>query len=116
MDTRALEKIVPTVLACADDEASEQFTGVFPIDHLPNAKLFSKGKLRMCIINSHTSTQPGEHWLVVGIDMRNPSPEQYHAFIFDSLSRNLKQSYPILYNFLGSNALTLRFILTNKTN
>lgn len=116
MDTRALEKIIPIVLGChIDNMTSSKFTGVFPIDALSKANLFAPGKLRVCVINSQSSWQSGEHWLVVGVDLRSRQSKDHHAFVFDSLALNLKRSYPLLFEFLRSHSSTLNHILRNKT-
>ena len=112
MDTKTIDTIMHTILNCSGGD-SEQFRGVFPIDRLNSIGLISPGNLRICIINSQTSTEPGEHWLVVGFDLRNP--KNNHAFIFDSLSRNPKASYPILAQFLKENSSRINFVLRNKT-
>ena len=83
MNTRVLEKILSEVLKCnATSLKKSFFTGVYPIDQLSMAKLSTPGQLHTCVINSHKSSEPGEHWLVVGIDLRYVQP---YAFIFDSL-------------------------------
>src|SRR6267154_4527573 len=111
MDTATVNKIMHLILDCEGD--SDQFRGVYPIDHLGRARLVSPGNLRICIINSQTSTEPGEHWLVVGFDLRDPNNN--HAFIFDSLSRNPTTSYPLLVKFLQANSSAIKFVLRNRT-
>src|SRR5882757_11009603 len=98
MNTVLIEQIVGLALLCETKERREQFTGVHSIDKLDSeANLVAPGKLRMCIVNSQTSYEPGEHWFVVGVDLREKDKRQWHAFVFDSLAQYTK--YPRLVKF-----------------
>ena len=85
------------------------FRGVYPCDQLPSPlPLDNRGRFRpwMLIVNTHTASQPGEHWLLFGAD----DPAQLH--IFDSYGKDL-QSYqnPWLNRFRHSFA----FVHQNHT-
>jgi hypothetical protein len=114
MDTLTLNKVILTTLACNEkSNIDKKYTGVFPIDHISQAELFVPGELRVCVLNSQTSSQVGEHWFIVGVDLRH---EPFHAFVFDSLAKNLKTNYLSVYNFLKDNIMQpLEFILSNRT-
>ena len=63
------------------------FRGVYPCDQLPHpTPLDTHGRFRpwLCVVNTHPASQPGEHWLLLGVD----DPAQLH--IFDSFGKDLK--------------------------
>ena len=72
-DNQMLEKIKRN----ADKETQKAFSGVFPIDSLPE---FIKQYPIFIIINTQSHNLPGEHWKVVFINANK------EAEVFDSLA------------------------------
>ena len=111
MDTIQIQNIIRLALKCY--KPNNKFVGVFPIDFINKISFSQPGRLRVCIFNSQTNSEPGEHWFVVGVDRRS-SEEEEHAFVFDSLSQNLTTKYPILKKFLMKQN-DIKFVLRNKS-
>lgn len=58
-----------------------RFAGVYPKDHIPRLTR----ETPTCIVNTDPLALPGEHWMAMCLDLRNPAKQKIH--IFDTFRR-----------------------------
>jgi hypothetical protein len=77
MNTEQIENVLKFSLRCG---SRGKFLGVHPIDRVGEINLVQPGRLCVCILNTDTSSGPGQHWFLLAI--RNDV-----AYMFDSLAK-----------------------------
>jgi hypothetical protein len=116
MDTHQIERVVEAALECVPKAKRNQFKGVFPVDHFVEQyraePLYNCNERSIYILNSHPSSGPGEHWFVIGFDMRGGDIKKWHGFLFDSLALDIREKYPLVYKYFESSEIS--YVLRNK--
>ena len=112
MDTNQIKSIISSALCCEIPERKQQFLGVFAQDELINQNLFIPGKRRIVVLNNKPSNDPGEHWYMIGVDLRHKN--DYHGFVFDSLAMPNIYRKAHDYFMVAHGTPKLNYILRNR--
>jgi hypothetical protein len=116
MDTHQIQRVVEAALECVPQAKRDQFKGVFPVDHFVDKEradqLYYWMERSIYILNSHPTSGPGEHWFVVGFDMRGSDTKKWHGFLFDSLALDMREKYPIVCKYFENSDVS--YVLRNK--
>jgi hypothetical protein len=116
MNTHQIERVVEAALECVPAAKRNEFKGVFPVDHFEEQQraniVWGWGARQIYILNSHPSSGPGEHWFVVGLDMRSMDQKKWYGFLFDSLALDMREKYPLVCKFFENSGVS--FVLRNK--
>lgn len=96
MNTIELSAVVGGII-----NKNTHFLGVLAYDQLTTERL--QRLPAMCIVNTHPSTMPGEHWLAVYIS------RDRRGYFFDSFGHSLDSFPPAIKMFLLKNGSTVLY-------